>query len=78
MLRRLAIAFLVALAALPVSARALYDTDWVEFSALGDFDGEAVQLSALQFRPRGAGPFPAIVLLHGCGGMYTPSGYITA
>jgi dienelactone hydrolase len=59
-------------------ARAAYEMEWVEFPALEDFAGEAVQLSALQFRPPGAGPFPALVLLHGCSGMYTPSGYITA
>jgi dienelactone hydrolase len=59
-------------------ARAAYDTEWVEFPALKDFGGEPVQLGALQFRPQGAGAFPAVVLLHGCGGMYTPSGYITA
>ncbi len=60
------------------TARAAYDADWVEFPALKEFNGEPVQLSGLQFRPKGSGPFPAIVLLHGCGGMYTPSGYVTA
>ena len=78
MRRRLAIAFLAAVAATPTPARAAYDTQWVEFPALKDFQGEPVQLNALQFRPAGSGPFPALVLLHGCGGMYTPSGYITA
>lgn len=59
------------------TARAAYDADWVEFPALKEFNGAPVQLSGLQFRPKGSGPFPAIVLLHGCGGMYTPSGYVT-
>lgn len=59
------------------AARAAYDVESVEFPALKTFNGEPVQLSALQFRPQGAGRFPAIVLLHGCGGMYTPSGYVT-
>lgn len=77
MRRQLAVALFAALFANPIPTRA-YDTEWVEFSALKDFEGEPVQLSALQFRPRGGGPFPALVLLHGCGGMYTPSGYITA
>jgi dienelactone hydrolase len=62
----------------PLRAAAGYEVAWVEFPALKDFNGEPVQLSALQFRPRGPGPFSAIVLLHGCGGMYTASGYVTA
>ncbi|MGQ0752802.1 MAG: dienelactone hydrolase family protein [Betaproteobacteria bacterium] len=59
------------------AAYAAYEVEWTEFPALKDFNGEAVSLSALQFRPKGAGPFPALVLLHGCSGMYTPSGYVT-
>src|SRR5690348_12017116 len=58
-------------------ARAAYDVEWAEFPALQSFNGEPVQLSALQFRPQGQGPFPAIVLLHGCSGMYTRSGNVT-
>ena len=69
---------LAVLLELPVPAAASYDVEWVEFPALKEFGGEAVQLSALQFRPPGKGPFPAIVLMHGCSGMYTPSGFITA
>ena len=60
------------------AAHAAYDVEWTEFPALKDFNGEPVSLSALQFRPRGDGPFPALVLLHGCSGMYTPSGYVTS
>lgn len=56
---------------------AAYDVTWVEFPALNEFNGEPVQLSALQFKPSGPGPFPALVLMHGCGGMLTPSGYLT-
>jgi dienelactone hydrolase len=78
MRRRLAAVLLTIFLDLPALAGAAYDTEWVEFPALKEFAGEAVQLSALQFRPQGAGPFPAIVLMHGCSGMYTPSGYITA
>jgi dienelactone hydrolase len=55
-----------------------YDTQWVEFPALEEFNGEPVQLSGLMFRPLGTGPFPALVLMHGCGGMYTNQGYVTA
>lgn len=58
-------------------ASAGYEVEWVEFPALNEFNGEPVQLSALQFKPAGRGPFPALVLMHGCGGMFTPSGYIT-
>lgn len=78
MRRQLTVALLAALFANPIPARAAYDTEWVEFPALKEFGSEAVQLSALQFRPRGAGPFPALVLLHGCSGIHTPSGFITA
>jgi len=77
MRRRIGMLFLSLLLPLVPTARAAYDADWVEFSALKDFNGAAVLLNALQFRPEGRGPFPAIVLLHGCSGMYTPSGYVT-
>ncbi|HXF66599.1 MAG TPA: dienelactone hydrolase family protein [Burkholderiales bacterium] len=60
------------------SAAAGYETRWVAFPALEPFEGRAVELEALMFRPRGAGPFPALVLLHGCGGFYTREGYVTA
>jgi dienelactone hydrolase len=78
MRRCLAVALLAALLELPASAGAGYDTEWVEFPALKEFNGEPVQLSALEFKPVGRGPFPAIVLMHGCSGMYTPSGFVTA
>ena len=73
-MRTLIVAFL--LAVVPLSARAAYEVEWTEFPALRPFEGEPVQLSALAFRPKGDGPFPAIVMLHGCSGMYTPSGYV--
>lgn len=66
----------VLLALTPLTARAAYDVEWAEFPALKPFEGEPVQLIALQFRPTGPGPYPAIVMLHGCSGMYTPSGYV--
>ena len=59
-------------------AVASYDTEWVEFPALEPFDGRPVQLSGLMYRPLGTGPFPALVLMHGCGGMVTNQGYVTA
>ncbi|MCW5604994.1 MAG: dienelactone hydrolase family protein [Burkholderiales bacterium] len=76
LVRLLVCAALLALHA--AAARAAYLTEWVEFPALKEFNGESVELSALQFRPQGPGPFPAVVLMHGCSGMYTPSGYVTA
>lgn len=65
------------LLAQPVAVAA-YEAEWVEFPALKEFNGEPVLLSALMFRPSGPGPFPAVVMLHGCGGMFTSSGYPTA
>ena len=69
-------------AALALSAAgpavASYDTEWVEFPALEPFDGRPVPLSGLMYRPLGTGPFPALVLMHGCGGMVTNQGYVTA
>lgn len=59
-------------------AAANYDTQWVEFPALEEFNGQPVQLSGLMYHPLGPGPFPALVLMHGCGGMYTNQGYVTA
>jgi dienelactone hydrolase len=77
-LRRLT-ALLVALALGAAGpANANYDTEWVEFPALEEFGGEAVQLNGLMYRPLGAGPFPALVLMHGCGGMFTRQGYVTS
>jgi dienelactone hydrolase len=55
-----------------------YDVEWVTFPALKEFEGRSVELDALMYRPLGAGPFPALVLLHGCGGMFTNQGYITS
>jgi dienelactone hydrolase len=60
------------------AARAAYTVDWVEFRALKPFEGRPVRLAAVQFKPDGAGPFPAVVMLHGCGGMLTRSGNLTA
>ena len=38
------------------------------------FPGEVLEFSALLYAPEGKGPFPAIVLFHGCNGMWTPAG----
>jgi dienelactone hydrolase len=42
------------------------------------FPGSGVTLSALFYRPAGAGPFPAVVALHGCGGLNSPNGELSA
>ncbi len=36
--------------------------------------GPATVLTGLLYRPAGDGPFPAVVLLHGCSGLYRPDG----
>jgi len=49
----------------------------VEFPALKQFEGKPVTLSGWLFRPDGAAPHPALVLMHGCGGMYSSQGDLT-
>lgn len=36
------------------------------------------KLKGVLYRPEGAGPFPAVVALHGCGGLYNSSGVVRA
>lgn len=76
MTRRSLLGALLLLAQAPMAAA--YEVAWVDFPALKEFQGQPVQLSALMFRPAGAGPFPAVVMLHGCSGLFTASGYPTA
>lgn len=63
---RLALAVLVSVA-VATSAGAAEDVDVGE--------GDAA-LNAVLYRPPGAGPFPVVVGLHGCAGLYSPSGQI--
>ena len=42
------------------------------------FPGSGVTLHALFYRPAGPGPFPAVVALHGCGGLNSPNGELSA
>jgi dienelactone hydrolase len=39
-----------------------------------EFDGENLVLRGELFRPDRPGPFPAVVALHGCGGLYSKTG----
>ncbi|MCA0401705.1 MAG: dienelactone hydrolase family protein [Proteobacteria bacterium] len=52
------------------SARA---QEWVEIPGRN-----GVKLKARLFKPAGAGPFPAVVALHGCGGLGNAQGVINA
>lgn len=40
----------------------------VKFDATKDYTSNDIQLRGKLYRPKGAGPFPAVVLMHGCGG----------
>ncbi len=41
---------------------------WVSFTS-APLNGVSVRLGAYVYRPSGDGPFPAVVILHGCGGV---------
>ncbi len=45
--------------------------------AFASLDAAAPMLSGLLLKPNGAGPFPAVVMLHGCAGMWTKSGKLS-
>lgn len=60
--------------ALMLTATASKAQDRVTFPSL-DADltgGEATALDGYLYRPPGEGPFPAVVALHGCGGLFAP------
>src|SRR5688572_18567464 len=46
----------------------------VQFASVdGALNGGApTQLDGYLYRPSGAGPFPAVVAMHGCGGLFAP------
>lgn len=74
--------FLVPFAAaiLLALAGAVRGEETVRFPSL-DADlagGEPTTLAALLFRPAGDGPFPAVVMLHGCAGMWAGGGRLQA
>lgn len=66
MRRGVIILFLVALAALSASRAGAQET--VKFEATQPFSADELLLKAELFRPDGPGHFPAVVLMHGCGG----------
>lgn len=46
---------------------------WAGGEAVG-FPGPGLELAGRLYRPAGPGPFPAIVMLHGCSGLWAKSG----
>ncbi len=69
-IRCLALAALAAL--LPAAAGAVVPEERVELKSL---DGTTLQ--ARLFKPEGKGPFAAVVMLHGCGGLVSSKGAIS-
>jgi dienelactone hydrolase len=53
-------------------------TEVARFSSEPGNGRSAARLEGLLLRPPGAGPFPAVVMLHGCSGLRTRSGAIQA
>jgi len=60
-----------------IAPAAALQTEWATFPALEKFNGRDVDLDGLLYRPFGKGPFPALVLMHGCSGMYSSGGDVT-
>ena len=65
MKRRAFAALALSLAAVPAAAETV------------KFAGDGVTLNAVMYRPPGAGPFPAVVALHGCAGLYGAKGDVS-
>ena len=65
---------LVLAAAAPSFGDDTGDYQRIEFTSL---DTAAPKLSGLLLKPAGDGPFPAVVMLHGCAGMLTKSGKLS-
>lgn len=59
------------MAALPAFAAVPF-----EKTAFPGTDGSGVTLDGYLAKPEGAGPFPAVVMMHGCGGLLTKSGRV--
>jgi dienelactone hydrolase len=70
---------LVAALALIVAASVMVaGTVRVEAAETVTFPGSGVTLTGVLYRPDGGGPFPAVVALHGCGGVNGRSGSLSA
>ena len=66
MLRSIITRLLIGIAVLLASRVGAQET--VKFEATQPFSADKLQLKAELFRPNGSGHFPAVVLMHGCGG----------
>src|SRR4051794_31082645 len=67
------------IALLMVGATAQAQTNVTFASNDADLTGGApTQLTGLLYRPPGDGAFPAIVLMHGCGGLYNRDGTLSS
>lgn len=73
-LQMISCVFGIALAIVP----ALCAQESVTFPSLPDPVGRTTQLGGYLYRPNGPGPFPAVVMLHGCSGLLTRSGKIAS
>ena len=66
---RVCLIFITLLATLIGFATQAYAGKFVQFES-GSDESKPVQLIAYLARPEGKGPFPAVVVLHGCGGFH--------
>jgi dienelactone hydrolase len=73
------IRFLAAICLLSFVQRALA-SELVSFSSLDGSltGGSPTELHGLLIKPEGSGPFPAVVALHGCGGLFDKQGNLKA
>lgn len=73
-----AVAVLLLALTVPVQARAADEAIEIPTLASARAAGAPPNLQAALFRPSGPGPFPALVALHGCGGLRLRSGALDA
>jgi dienelactone hydrolase len=62
----------------PAMLLCLLQFPWQARAESIDVAGDGVTLNAELFRPDGAGPFPAVVAMHGCAGLYRKDGKTAA